>query len=166
MALFVHILWNAHPLKDLGLDIINGISLLNLQPNSLFLPSDDGLLERKFGYSFPQRTRAGIGLAFDFSMSWEAAFCVSCLTESPERVESGNEISEDAMALAFYGHTPHGASRIGVHLRDVHLIDVPLIDAPLISVYSIGVPLVGVPLMACSPWRVSYGHAYHRRTSH
>jgi hypothetical protein len=155
MALFVHILWNAHPLKNLGLDIINGINPLNLQPNSLFLLSDDGLLERKFGYYFPQQTRAGIGLAFDFSMSWEAAFCVSCLTESLEHVESGNEIS-DAMALAFYGHTPHGASRIGVHLRDVHLIGVPLIGAPLISVYSIGVPLVGVPLMACFPWRVSY----------
>jgi hypothetical protein len=38
-----------------------------------------------------------VGLVFE---SREAASCVLCLTESPVYVESGNEISEDAMALA------------------------------------------------------------------
>jgi hypothetical protein len=41
MAQFLHILWNTHLLKDLGLNIVNGIRPLNVQPNSLFLPSDD-----------------------------------------------------------------------------------------------------------------------------
>lgn len=50
--------------------------------------------------SSSKRTDAGIGLAFDFSKSWEAASFVLCSVESLVFVESENEIPENGMALA------------------------------------------------------------------
>src|SRR5277367_6664642 len=100
MAQFLHILWNAHLLKDLRLNIINGVRLLNFEHKSLSCPRTKIPRMKTCIISSSKRTGAGVGLAFDFSKPWEAASFVLCSAESLVFVESGNEIPENAMALA------------------------------------------------------------------
>src|SRR5271170_6296507 len=66
MAQFLHILWNAHLLKDLRLNIINGVRLLNFEHKSLSCPRTKIPRMKTCIISSSKRTGAGVGLAFDF----------------------------------------------------------------------------------------------------
>ena len=59
MAQFLHILWNAHLLKDLRLNITNGVGLLNFEYKRLFLPSNEDLSNENLHNIFLKANRHG-----------------------------------------------------------------------------------------------------------